>query len=270
MTSGSSWARPSSWTTARAYRNRHRTYARWLGVSASQTHRAWEEIQSDDLLFDRLRAVEQRFRDGGAPGFGASVRGHTSLERLVTRFRFSIPNAELYVLVRCLGPDRVVETGVASGISSSIILRALERNGRGRLTSVDLPIRSGTGSINADGIRDETHIPPTERPGWGIPDDLRSRWTLLEGDTRVRLVDAWSDGPRPSLFFHDSEHSFEVMDFEFRTAWTSLSDEGVLYADDIFWNAAFPRFARGLGVRPYDAVTPAGRGWLRKSHPRSP
>lgn len=49
----------------------------------------------------------------------------------------------LYVLARALKPEVVVETGVANGISSSFILKALDENARGRLCSVDLHCREG-------------------------------------------------------------------------------------------------------------------------------
>ena len=44
-----------------------------------------------------------------------------------------------YLVCRLLEPAVVVETGVAYGVSSAFILRALEKNGRGVLHSVDLP-----------------------------------------------------------------------------------------------------------------------------------
>lgn len=45
----------------------------------------------------------------------------------------------LYLLIRAIKPAIVVETGVAAGISSSHILKALCDNGSGFLHSVDLP-----------------------------------------------------------------------------------------------------------------------------------
>ena len=45
----------------------------------------------------------------------------------------------LYVVVRALKPDVVVETGVGSGVSSTFILSAIGHSGAGRLYSVDLP-----------------------------------------------------------------------------------------------------------------------------------
>src|SRR5262249_52393950 len=45
----------------------------------------------------------------------------------------------IWCLVRQLKPQRVVETGVAHGMTSRFILEALQMNGEGRLWSIDLP-----------------------------------------------------------------------------------------------------------------------------------
>jgi len=44
-----------------------------------------------------------------------------------------------YMLCRLLRPEIVMETGVAYGVTSSLILKALEVNGKGVLHSIDLP-----------------------------------------------------------------------------------------------------------------------------------
>jgi len=63
----------------------------------------------------------------------------------------------LYKLVRTLHPKIVVETGVANGISSSFILKALSENSSGRLYSIDLHYREGVA------------VPPGRKLGWVIP-----------------------------------------------------------------------------------------------------
>ena len=45
----------------------------------------------------------------------------------------------IWLLVRCLRPRHVVETGVAHGLTSRFILEALEKNGDGHLWSIDRP-----------------------------------------------------------------------------------------------------------------------------------
>jgi hypothetical protein len=45
----------------------------------------------------------------------------------------------LYVCIRALKPQIMVETGVSSGSSTHYILKAMELNGQGKLYSIDLP-----------------------------------------------------------------------------------------------------------------------------------
>lgn len=45
----------------------------------------------------------------------------------------------LYLTVRLIKPETIVETGVSSGSSSAYILRALYDNQKGKLYSIDLP-----------------------------------------------------------------------------------------------------------------------------------
>ena len=129
-----------------------------------------------------------------------------------------------YVLCRLIQPSVVVETGVAYGVSSAFILRALEVNGRGALHSVDLPpLRREAGRF------------------WGIavPDGLRDRWRLHRGASgRVlpRLLE--KTGP-VNLFVHDSLHTFGNMRREFETVWPYLRAGGALLADDVERNRAF-------------------------------
>ena len=57
----------------------------------------------------------------------------------------------LYVLVRLLNPDTVIETGVAGGASSTAILQALQDNRHGgKLFSIDRPT---AGELLRDGTR---------------------------------------------------------------------------------------------------------------------
>ena len=56
-----------------------------------------------------------------------------------------------YAAVRALKPSCVVETGIANGVSSSYLLLALQKNGRGRLHSV--------------GLADPAFLPAGKEPG---------------------------------------------------------------------------------------------------------
>ena len=46
------------------------------------------------------------------------------------------------------------------------------------------------------------------------------------------------------IFLHDSEHSYENMHWEYKTAWAYIRKEGLLLSHDISQNAAFRDFAK--------------------------
>jgi predicted O-methyltransferase YrrM len=172
----------------------------------------------------------------------------------------------LYALVRSRRPDAVVETGTASGISSTYLLAALARNAHGRLYSIDLPFQAGEGdeyhgvvpgtTIDLD---DASPIPPGKEPGWAVPAAFRDRWELRLGDARELLPALLGELGEIGVFFHDSLHSREHMLFEFEAAWPHIAPGGVLLADDIFQRRhdALPAFARSVG-RPFTTFANLG------------
>ena len=129
-----------------------------------------------------------------------------------------------YLLCRLIQPSVVVETGVAYGVSSAFILRALEENGRGTLHSVDLPpLRRGAEKF------------------WGIavPERLRSRWRLHRGASARVLPRLLGEMGTVDLFVHDSLHTLGNMRREFESVWPYLRTGGALLADDVERNRAF-------------------------------
>lgn len=129
-----------------------------------------------------------------------------------------------YLACRLTTPERVVETGVAYGVSSAFILEALRQNGRGTLHSIDLPpLRRGY-----------------ER-SWGVavPDGLREGWQLHRGSSRRVLPGLLREIGPLDLFVHDSLHTRRNMRREFDAAWSHLRPGGVLLADDVERNRAF-------------------------------
>jgi len=155
-------------------------------------------------------------------------------------------SVRLYGLIRELGPEVLVETGVCNGVSTAVILAALDRNNGGRLYSIDLPEFTATdyaqdafweGKLGAV-------VPKGMEPGWIIPDELRKRWELSIGPSQILLPAILERLRSIDFFLHDSEHSYECMSFEYRIAWKYLRTGGVLASDDTSWNTAFEDFAR--------------------------
>ncbi|MGC2204963.1 MAG: class I SAM-dependent methyltransferase [Thermoplasmata archaeon] len=125
----------------------------------------------------------------------------------------------LYSLCRILRPSTVIETGVSDGVSSAVILSALESNDEGKLISIDFPL---VGIPRLYG----------KQPGWVVPDRLRDRWTLFKGQSRKLLPSVLLRYGPPDIFFHDSEHSYDCMHREFVTTMRSLGPGGTVLCDD--------------------------------------
>jgi predicted O-methyltransferase YrrM len=158
----------------------------------------------------------------------------------------------LYRLLRELQPRVAVETGVCNGVSTAFLLLALEDNGEGELHSIDLPEVAGEeyeSGMFWDG-KGGAVIPPGKEPGWMVPPALRDRWHLVLGRSQEELPTLLERLGQIDFFMHDSEHSYECMSFEFRTAWEALREGGVLVADDVNVNAAWEEFAREVDREP--------------------
>jgi methyltransferase family protein len=121
--------------------------------------------------------------------------------------------AVLYAVVRAMKPGVIVETGVACGISSAHILRALAANRTGTLYSIDLP-----------NVQEGSALPEGCTSGWMVPEALRRRWTLRIGDSRTLLPDL--------------------------QAFPRLADRGVLMSDDVHLHTAWDDFCAQRDLRP--------------------
>ena len=157
------------------------------------------------------------------------ARREPSLDEMLTGELSMFPcgrKSLMYMLVRRFRPRRVVETGVWFGFTSAQILQALVDNGDdGVLYSME--------------------------PGFAIPAELTSRWKLTYGrsaDVLPQLLD--EIGPI-DMFFHDSEHTYENMMFEYRAAWPRLTPGGVLVSDDVDLTRVFEDFCAEIGVKAH-------------------
>jgi predicted O-methyltransferase YrrM len=153
-----------------------------------------------------------------------------------------------YAAVRAFAPDVVVETGVASGVSSSYLLLALQKNNRGVLHSIE--------------VGDPRFLPPGKPSGWIVPEWLRSRWDLRIGDSRLLLPRLFEEIAKTDVFIHDSLHTYEQMLWEYRAAYPFLRPGGLLISDDAAWNPAFTEFCREVGARRWAILR--GVGFLQK------
>ena len=135
----------------------------------------------------------------------------------------------IWCLTRHLKPRKIVETGVAHGVTSRFILEALKRNGDGHLWSIDLP--------------------PLERfwrsqVGAAVDDRHSDRWSYIKGSSRRRLPKLLSHLGQIDLFVHDSLHSERNVRFELDRAWAALGPKGALVVDDVDANWGFRSFTQ--------------------------
>jgi predicted O-methyltransferase YrrM len=135
-----------------------------------------------------------------------------------------------YCVVRALRPRLVVETGVADGLGSAALLRALERNRAegfpGRLVGFDL-------------------LPDA---GWMLDDALRADYELVIEDSKVAMPRVLEDRA-VDLFIHDSDHHYEHEQTEYRLVAPHLAPGAVVLSDNAHAVQALEQFSNAEGRR---------------------
>jgi predicted O-methyltransferase YrrM len=199
------------------------------------------------ILTDILSGLSDSNEETIRRGLDHSLDTHEIVlpERLqVFNKSFELTNlVMLYYLIRLNRPRLAIETGVWTGKSSWFILQAMSDNDQGNLLSIDL----GRKTI------DESVLPVKE-VGDLVPAGLRKRWNLVIGDARDVLPDL-SREKKWDFFYHDSNHSYDHMKWEFDVALKGMTRGGILASDDISANAAFAQVSVGLDK----AATVGGR-----------
>ena len=71
---------------------------------------------------------------------------------------------------------------------------------------------------------------------------MRDRWELIFGESKVELPKLLKRLDKVDIFYHDSEHTYENMMFEFKSVWPKIKKDGFLISDDYKWNQAFDDF----------------------------
>jgi predicted O-methyltransferase YrrM len=193
------------------------------GASEARVKGAIAELEAHRALLERIHSLH---RKAGRPFYA----------QITAPF-------ELYALTRLLGAAQLVETGVSSGVSSTFLLLGLDRNGSGRLHSIDMPTRGGDSPVR---------LPPGKNTGWVVPPELLRRWDLNLGPSQSLLPDLVKELGRVDLFLHDSLHTPEHLTFELETVRPRLRPGSVVLADNTNWTGeAFPKFARSMGTHVY-------------------
>ena len=187
----------------------------WPCSAASEFWTLWPEL---------IRELEAKGIRPGPESFQWWNDGDAALVRAI------------WCLIRHMRPKKVVETGVAHGVTSRCILEALEKNGEGHLWSIDLP--------------------PVDRfwrsqIGAAVGDRFSDRWSYIAGSSRRRLPKLLSDLGEIDLFIHDSLHSERNVRFELDQAWAAIGLNGALVVDDVDANWGFRSFTQALADKQF-------------------
>jgi len=149
--------------------------------------------------------------------------------------------------IRHLCPNVVVETGVARGATSQVMLEALSLNGAGHLWSIDLP----------HPFAPELHWETAA----AVPGRKHERWTYVHGSSRRRLPDLLAQLGEIDLFLHDSLHTSRNMSFEMHQAWSRLRAGGLMLVDDVY-NRAFRDFVKDVRPAASEVFRSADGTWM--------
>ena len=134
----------------------------------------------------------------------------------------------IYDIIRRKKPNVVLETGVANGFSTRMILAALNKNKKGILYSVE--ISKDVGKF-VNGIN-------------------KKRWKLIVGKPDTIFSNALRKIRKVDIFLHDSDHSYNQMKKEFNQVKNKMTKGGIIMSDDIDVNNAFMEFAKEMKKKP--------------------
>jgi len=177
------------------------------GVEQAQAAAALAEPRHDEQLRARLRAA---------------TRGHWWWAKPEPPFGRRVA---WYALARLIRPALVIETGVHDGLGALLLLRALERNGDGRLVSFDI----------------------NPAAGWLVgPHPL---WELRIERAVDGLPEVLAAAPPVGVFIHDSLHSYVNERAELELGAARLAPRGVLITDNAHGTRALADVCAGHGLR---------------------
>jgi hypothetical protein len=129
-----------------------------------------------------------------------------------------------YMACRILKPSVVIETGVAYGVTTAYVLKALELNGKGRLYSIDLPPLGKNANAYV---------------GYLVPESLKERWVLHRGVSKRLLPKLLPHLGKVDVFIHDSLHTYWNIRRELEIVTPYLNRPAVVIVDDVQGNRAF-------------------------------
>jgi len=197
----------------------------WLGKSNNQIYAN---------AFDYLKNIfpENHLETLAKEGLDAWVKESSSEKNIVAKEHWNAESSLcvlLYTLIVLKNFSKIIETGVANGVTTRVMMRALERTG-GTLHSFDILEESrNVYRGEGDWIFHKLQV------GRGTQKQLLQEVALI-GD-----CDMW---------VHDSNHGQTWQEFEYSLAWRHLTDQGVLLSDDVDASPAWGYAAAKYLINP--------------------
>ena len=193
---------------------------------------------------DKLFELEEFVAELNRKGPGRFFHGGISLD----------DGAFLYWLVRNLKPKAIVQTDTSNGISCAFMTMALARNDEGgKLYAVDLPqVYEPENSKWNQPITYGVLIPPGKTSGWLVPEALRKSIQIWQGDAKDLLPNIVKEVGQIDFFFHDSDHTYDHMWFEFEQVLPNIRKPGLIVADNASWGPVTWEFAESIGCYSFN------------------
>jgi predicted O-methyltransferase YrrM len=196
-------------------------------------------------VFERRSYVEQYLKELDRKHHAHYVPGWVNLDDALF----------LYWLVRQVKPRTIVQSGVCNGLSAAFMMLGLVKNGpEGRLHVIDLPpvFDARDPAWTVEGKVYGFVIPEGRTSGWLVPDAYRDRFEVWNGDAKDLLPKMVDRIGSIDFFYHDSDHTYNHMMFEFHQAKRKLNEGGLVVGDDIAWSASLWDFADEFAVPSYN------------------
>jgi predicted O-methyltransferase YrrM len=133
-------------------------------------------------------------------------------------------------------PRRLVETGVANGVSTRVILSAMEEAKR----------------LRGAAATEESEFHSLDVLSSVATSDLKAHqnWRFHLVDEQHSFTQIMGEIGEIDFFFHDSNHGYWNQLVEYRVAWEHLAPGGLLVSDDINWSQAFLHFCEEKILSP--------------------
>ena len=201
----------------------------WISrVSGSTIRQAEEAVNGITTHFESVEELSNNIKGSGRSYYA----------------QFPAP-IDLFALVRLTRPRSLVESGVASGVSSTFLLLGIKANSAGVLHSIDFPVFRQGGRGN-----ESWAIPKGKSSGWAVPTRLRNRWDLREGRSEDLLRPLLEEIGTVDLYCHDSPVGLGHFEFEMKSIRKHLKPGPLVIADNTD-RRVFDETARSVGAEAF-------------------